>query len=78
MNTTKKQVHEALKNHLQYIGLSDNFEIVQDNKPKSKKFIFCKKRPQQVNLSVTPPLTYEELNAYMRGINDIKQGKVIL
>lgn len=78
MQTTKQQMYEALKNHLQHIGLSDIFEIVQDNKPKSKKFIFCKKRLEKISLSVTPPLTYEELNAYMRGINDIKQGKVIL
>jgi hypothetical protein len=76
MQTTKKQMHEALENHLQYIGLSDNFEIVEDSKPKSKKFIFCKKRPGHISLSITPPLSYEELNAYMRGVNDVMKGKV--
>lgn len=78
MQTTKKQMHEALENHLQHIGLSENYEIVEGNKPKSKKFIFCKKRPRQVSLSITPSLSYEELNAYMRGINDIQKGNVIL
>lgn len=76
MQTTKKQMHEALENHLQYIGLSDNFEIVQDDKPKSKKFIFCKKQFKDGSLSITPPLSYEELNAYLRGINDVRKGKI--
>lgn len=73
---TKKQMQDALKNHLHHIGLYESYEIVQDNKPKSKKFIFFKKRLGQIPLSLTPALSYEELNAYMRGINDMQKGKV--